>query len=276
MALRYSATRALSRSMTCRHLLVFQFRSLLFTASTLLPSTATISRPYNPSLRHHRRNSTSVCLIGSPLSFRKSAMVLKSGRKFSSSHIASRFRPHSRSSFRDERTLFRCPQMYNPSSKRGSYPGRPVSAASPRKNPSWRKSSVATKAAITRTGFPSSMYSSSVLGKSMCWLRSLPLMYPISHSPPFALCLKRSAPSYSFAALLCFSFVFRSIALTSSLSLPLSVFDLLDSFHTVSLARCRAVHCDFLTVLTVWSGPSGRGKKPFKTVQVLECALTPG
>src|SRR2546426_8218726 len=239
MALRYSATRALSRSMRCANFFLVKFRSLLFTALNLLPSTATISRPYNPSLRHHKRNLTTVCLIGSPLSLRKSAIVLKSGRKFSSSHIASRFRPHSLSSFRDERTLFRCPQMYNPSRHRGSYPGRPVSAASPRTNPSCPKSSVATKAAITRTGFPSSMYSSSVLGKRICWPRSLPLIYPISHSAPFVFSLSRAPPSYSFPALLCFRFVFRSIALTSLTLPPLLFCDWPDSFHTVSSARWR-------------------------------------
>ena len=131
--------------------------------------TATSSRPYNPSAKHHNRNCTTACLIGSPLSLRKSAIVLKSGRRFSISQMASRLRAHSRSSFRDERTWFRCPQIYNPSNCRGSYPGRPgLRGSGPHKLQAARNPKPAINAAITRTGLASSTYSSSVLGNSTC------------------------------------------------------------------------------------------------------------
>src|SRR5208283_1127153 len=56
-----------------------KFLSRLFTALNLLPSTATLASPRSSRRRRSRTNARQTLRIASPLSLRKSAMVLKSG-----------------------------------------------------------------------------------------------------------------------------------------------------------------------------------------------------
>src|SRR3981081_3377444 len=58
-----------------------KFLSRLFTALNLLPSIATLASPRRSRRRHSRTNARQTLRIASPLSLRKSAMVLKSGIK---------------------------------------------------------------------------------------------------------------------------------------------------------------------------------------------------
>ena len=79
-----------------------KFFSRLLTALNLLPSIAT--RPSSSRCRLRRRaiRRQQTLRIAGPLSFRKSAIVLKSGVSLPMSHISSTLRWHSRSSRRDD------------------------------------------------------------------------------------------------------------------------------------------------------------------------------
>src|SRR3954452_910405 len=72
-----------------------KLRSLLLTALIRVPSTAISSRPNRSSSRHSSTNVRKTCRKALRLSRRKSAMVLKSGWRWRSSQITSRFRPAS-------------------------------------------------------------------------------------------------------------------------------------------------------------------------------------
>ncbi len=97
-----------STSAIRRCILAFvKFLSRLFTALNLLPSMATSVSVRRFSFLHSSTNSRHTSRIASPLSLRKSAMVLKSGANRPVSHISSTLRCASRSSRRDECTWFR-------------------------------------------------------------------------------------------------------------------------------------------------------------------------
>ena len=151
-------------------------RAVLLTALNLLPSMATNSFPNNSAPLHHTRNCTSTRLIASPFSCRNRHSVLKSGCNCPLSHINSTLRPHSCSNRRDDRTRFRWPQMKIPNSTRGSYPGRPVSAGSPRTNPNSSKARYSMNASIARTTLFSSRYSSKLRGNNTLCPRAVPLI----------------------------------------------------------------------------------------------------
>ena len=67
------------------------------TALNLLPSIATLASPNRPRRRHGTTNSRQTLRIASPLSLRKSAMVLKSGIRWPVRQTNSMLRWHSRS-----------------------------------------------------------------------------------------------------------------------------------------------------------------------------------
>jgi hypothetical protein len=83
-------------------LALVKFLSLVFTALNLLPSIAATAWPNRSSRRHSAMNWRQVARIAGPLSFLKSAMVLKSGARRCVSHIISTLRWLSRSSLRLE------------------------------------------------------------------------------------------------------------------------------------------------------------------------------
>src|SRR5262245_21873170 len=64
--------------------------------------------------------------------------------------------------------------MYSFSRTAGCYEGRPVASGATPSNPTLDKSSLATKASITRTGLSSSTQSSRHSGNSVAWPRSIP------------------------------------------------------------------------------------------------------
>ena len=84
-------------------LAALKFWSRALTAPNLLPSTASNWPPKSDSWRHSTVNCRATARSGLRLSFRKSAMVLKSGESLPSSHITSTLRWHSASSCREER-----------------------------------------------------------------------------------------------------------------------------------------------------------------------------
>ncbi|TPW00408.1 MAG: hypothetical protein USCAAHI_00147 [Beijerinckiaceae bacterium] len=77
-----------------------KFLSRAFTALNLLPSMAATAWANRPSCRHRAMNWRQAPRIAGPLSFLKSAMVLKSGVRRPVSHISSTLRWVSRSSRR--------------------------------------------------------------------------------------------------------------------------------------------------------------------------------
>ena len=101
-----------------------KFRSRLFTALIRVPSTAINSRPNRSRLRHTFTKPRNPCRNASRFSRRKSARVLKFGRRRRNSQITSRLRWVSASSRRLDRTRFRYPSMCSFSKSEGSYPGR--------------------------------------------------------------------------------------------------------------------------------------------------------
>src|SRR5262245_57038890 len=64
--------------------------------------------------------------------------------------------------------------MYSFSRTAGCYEGRPVASGATPSNPTLDKSSLSTKASITRTGLSSSIQSSRHSGNSVAWPRSIP------------------------------------------------------------------------------------------------------
>src|SRR3989304_10325392 len=86
-----------------------KFLFLEFTALNLLPSIPTTSPPKRSSCLKKKTNDLNNFFIASGLSFRKSAIVLKSGVRFFSNHITSRFLEHSFINFLLERRLLRYP-----------------------------------------------------------------------------------------------------------------------------------------------------------------------
>ena len=83
-------------------LALVKFLSLVFTALNLLPSIAATAWLNRSSRRHRSMNLRQAARIAGPLSFLKSAMVLKSGARRPVSHISSTLRWASRSSRRLE------------------------------------------------------------------------------------------------------------------------------------------------------------------------------
>jgi len=81
-------------------LALVKFLSRLFTALNLLPSIAATAWVNRASRRHRTMNCRQTARIASPLSFLKSAIVLKSGHSRPVSHISSTLRCASRSSRR--------------------------------------------------------------------------------------------------------------------------------------------------------------------------------
>ena len=79
-----------------------KFLSRAFTALNLLPSIAATAWVNSSSRRHRSMNCRQAARIAGPLSFLKSAMVLKSGASRPVSHIISTLRCASRSSRRLE------------------------------------------------------------------------------------------------------------------------------------------------------------------------------
>ena len=81
-----------------------KFLSRAFTALNLLPSIAATAWVNSSTFRHSSTNCRHAARIAGPLSFRKSAMVLKSGASRPVSHISSTLRCASRSSRRLDAT----------------------------------------------------------------------------------------------------------------------------------------------------------------------------
>ena len=92
----------LASTCSIRRLIVarVKFLSRVFTALNLLPSIAATAWANSSSWRHSATNWRHAARIAGPLSFRKSAMVLKSGARRPVSHISSTLRWASRSSRR--------------------------------------------------------------------------------------------------------------------------------------------------------------------------------
>src|SRR5256885_4127245 len=86
-----------------------KFRSRVLTALNLLPSIATLASLNSSRRRHSTTNSRQTLRIASPLSLRKSAMVLKSGIRRPVSQTNSMLRWHSRSRRRLDCTRLRYP-----------------------------------------------------------------------------------------------------------------------------------------------------------------------
>src|SRR5476649_2401007 len=81
-----------------------KFRSRVLTALNLLPSIATLASLNSSRRRHSITNSRQTLRMASPLSLRKSAIVLKSGIRRPVSHTNSMLRWHSRSRRSEEHT----------------------------------------------------------------------------------------------------------------------------------------------------------------------------
>src|SRR6266567_2841547 len=84
-----------------------KFRSRVLTALNLLPSIATLASLNSSRRRHSTTNSRQTLRMASPLSLRKSAMVLKSGISRPVSQTNSMLRWHSRSRRRLDCTRLR-------------------------------------------------------------------------------------------------------------------------------------------------------------------------
>src|SRR5580704_11110154 len=88
-----------------------KFRSRVLTALNLLPSIATLASLSSSRRRHSPTNSRQTLRMASPLSLRKSAIVLKSGIRRPVSHTNSMLRWHSRSRRRLDCTRLRYPYV---------------------------------------------------------------------------------------------------------------------------------------------------------------------
>src|ERR1700687_3828843 len=91
------------------HLGWVKFRSRVLTALNLLPSIATLASLNSSRRRHSTTNSRQTSRMASPLSLRKSAIVLKSGIRRPVSQTNSILRWHSRSRRRLDCTRLRYP-----------------------------------------------------------------------------------------------------------------------------------------------------------------------
>src|SRR5471030_2757588 len=86
-----------------------KFRSRVLTDLNLLPSIATLASLNSSRRRHSTTNSRQTLRMASPLSLRKSAIVLKSGIRRPVSHTNSMLRWHSRSRRRLDCTRLKYP-----------------------------------------------------------------------------------------------------------------------------------------------------------------------